>query len=45
MERLSYLDFELKIEREGDHYTAQVLRSPAGEASEFISLCRFLKTN
>ena len=33
MEPLQYLDFELKIEREGDHYTARVLRSPAGEAS------------
>jgi len=38
MERLSYLDFELKIEREGDHYTAQVLRSPAGEASSAFTL-------
>ncbi len=33
MEPLQYLDFELKIEREEDHYTARVLRSPAGEAS------------
>lgn len=33
MERLRYLDFELKIERQGEQYLARVLRSPAGEAS------------
>ena len=34
MEPLRYLDFELKIIREKrKHYTAQVLHSPAGEAS------------
>ncbi|MCI0695940.1 CHAT domain-containing protein [candidate division KSB1 bacterium] len=38
MERLRYLDFELKIEREGDHYSARVLHSPAGEASSIFTL-------
>lgn len=38
MRPLSYLDFELKIKRDGDHYTAQVLRSPAGEASNAFIL-------
>jgi hypothetical protein len=34
MEAMRYLDFELKIIREdGKRYTAQVLQSPAGEAS------------
>jgi formylglycine-generating enzyme required for sulfatase activity len=38
MERLHYLDFELKIEREGDRYAARVLHSPAGEASHSFVL-------
>ncbi len=38
MDRLQYLDFELKIEREGDHYAARVLRSPVGEASGAFTL-------
>lgn len=38
MKRLDYLDFELKIEREGDRYVAQVLRSPVGEASSTFML-------
>jgi hypothetical protein len=33
MERLRHLDIELKIERQGEQYSAKVLRSPAGEAS------------
>jgi outer membrane biosynthesis protein TonB len=37
MGKLIYHDFELRIEREGDHYSARVLKSPAGEAStEFV---------
>lgn len=38
MEGLRYLDFELKIEREGEHYTARVLRSPVGEAANVFTL-------
>lgn len=38
MERLRYLDFELKIERKGEQYTARVLSSPAGEASSIFTL-------
>ncbi len=38
MDRLQYLDFELKIEREGDHYAARVLRSPVGEAASTFTL-------
>jgi len=34
----SYLDFELKIEKQGDNYTASVIRSPAGEASRSFKL-------
>lgn len=30
---LRYMDFDLKIGRKGDHYTAEVIRSPVGEAS------------
>jgi len=33
MERLKYLDFELKLERQGVEYMARVLHSPCGEAS------------
>jgi hypothetical protein len=33
VDRISYLDFEIKIEREGEEYAARVLRSPVGEAS------------
>lgn len=38
MERLRYLDFELKIDREGEHYAAHVLRSPVGEAANIFTL-------
>ncbi len=38
MDRLQYLDFELKVEREGDHYAARVLRSPVGEAASTFAL-------
>ena len=38
MDQLRYLDFELKIEREGNHYVARVLRSPSGEASNTFTL-------
>jgi len=38
MERLRYLDFELKIEREGDRYKVRIIRSPAGEASHGFTL-------
>jgi len=37
-ERLRYLDFELQIEHEGDHYLAKVIRSPIGEASGTFTL-------
>ncbi len=38
MEKLHYEDFELKIQREGDSYTARILRSPAGEVSGIFTL-------
>ncbi|MFX0113993.1 MAG: CHAT domain-containing protein [Candidatus Hodarchaeota archaeon] len=38
MGQLFYLDFEIKIERKQKHYNAQVLRSPAGEASNSFEL-------
>jgi hypothetical protein len=38
MLKLNYADFELKIERAGDRYSANVLRSPAGEASHSFDL-------
>ena len=38
MERLKYADFNLRIGREGEHYTARVLDSPAGEASTTFEL-------
>jgi TPR repeat protein len=38
MERLHYLDFDIKITPEGGKYRAFVLRSPAGEASAVFSL-------
>ena len=38
MRRLQYLDFELRIERDGDAYRARVLRSPAGEATHSFEL-------
>jgi len=38
MDRLRYLDFELKIEREGNHYIARVFRSRLGEASNTFTL-------
>ncbi|MCG8417629.1 MAG: hypothetical protein MJE77_06750, partial [Proteobacteria bacterium] len=38
MGRLRYEDFELKIERAGDGYRAEVLRSPGGEASRQFAL-------
>lgn len=38
MERLRYLDFELKIERQGNQFKARVLHSPAGEASSVFTL-------
>ncbi len=33
MAKISYLDFDLLIEREGKKYRAQVLNSPAGQAT------------
>jgi hypothetical protein len=38
VEKIRYLDFELKVERQGDHYTARVLKSPVGEASSTFIL-------
>jgi formylglycine-generating enzyme required for sulfatase activity len=38
MERLHYLDFDLKIERAGKRYAARVLHSPVGEASHSFTL-------
>ncbi|MGO9021367.1 MAG: CHAT domain-containing protein [Syntrophobacteraceae bacterium] len=38
MERLKYLDFELKFERQGDSFVARLLRSPCGEASNTFTL-------
>lgn len=38
MERLSYLDFEIKIERKDDQYIARILQSPAGEATNIFKL-------
>jgi hypothetical protein len=35
---LTYVDFDLRIEREGTRYTARVLDSPAGEASSTFIL-------
>jgi hypothetical protein len=36
--QLRYIDFDLKIERDENHYTAQVLNSPFGEASSTFNL-------
>ncbi len=38
MEQLRYLDFELKIERKDGQYTARILKSPAGEATNVFTL-------
>ncbi len=38
MQTLHYLDFDLQFVPEGDHYVAQVLQSPAGEASTVFTL-------
>ncbi len=38
MERLHYLDFELKIERSDNQYIARILQSPAGEATNIFTL-------
>ncbi|HVF28627.1 MAG TPA: CHAT domain-containing protein, partial [Pyrinomonadaceae bacterium] len=38
MDSVAYLDFDLLIEREGEVYTAQVLNSPAGQASVTFSV-------
>ncbi|HEY9246067.1 MAG TPA: hypothetical protein VIO11_04395, partial [Candidatus Methanoperedens sp.] len=38
MERLSYEDFELKIERKEDRYIAEVLASPGGQGSSVFTL-------
>ncbi len=38
LKKLRYLDFDLKIEREGDRYCARILSSPAGEASHVFDL-------
>ena len=38
MERLRYLDFELKLERKNDQYIARIVRSPAGEATGVFTL-------
>ena len=38
MELLRYLDFELKLGRSGDQFTAQVISSPAGEAKGVFQL-------
>jgi hypothetical protein len=37
-ERLSYLDFDLKIERNGENFSARLLHSPSGEASSLFNL-------
>jgi len=37
-ERVDYLDFDLRIERDGEQYRAQVLSSPAGQANHTFSL-------
>ncbi|HEU5102177.1 MAG TPA: hypothetical protein VFU22_24310, partial [Roseiflexaceae bacterium] len=38
MKQIVYLDFDLQIERAGDVYRAQVLNSPAGNASHTFSM-------
>ena len=38
MNRIKYLDFELKIEREGKLYRARVLNSPTGKAEALFEL-------
>ncbi|HOW54043.1 MAG TPA: CHAT domain-containing protein [Syntrophorhabdaceae bacterium] len=38
MEQLTYLDFELEIQRSGDRYVARVIHSPAGEATQYFNL-------
>lgn len=38
MHQLTYLDFELRIERDGDVYRARVLSSPSGEAAHRFEL-------
>jgi len=38
VERLLYLDFELKLERDGPNYVARVLTSPVGEAANSFTL-------
>lgn len=38
MKQIVYLDFDLQIERAGDAYRAQVLSSPAGNASHSFSM-------
>src|SRR5262245_8086309 len=35
---LRYVDFDLRIERDGSRYTARVLESPAGEAASSFTL-------
>ena len=35
---MKYIDFELRIERDGDAYRARVLNSPAGQASHSFEL-------
>lgn len=38
MGSLTYVDFELQVQRAGDRYKADVLRSPVGEASSLFEL-------
>ena len=38
MRTLHYVDFDLRLEREGERYTARVIESPAGEAASAFVL-------
>ena len=38
MQRFEYLDFDLVIEREGQHYQAKVVHSPGGEGNHTFTL-------
>ena len=38
MEKFTYLDFDLLIQRDGEHYRAQVINSPAGQAASTFGI-------
>jgi TPR repeat protein len=38
MQPLTYLEFELEMQRAGDRYVARIIHSPAGEATQVFSL-------